>query len=306
MSHPLMPKATAVWLVENTALSFDQIADFCGLHPLEVQAIADGEVAAGMQGLDPITAGELAQEEIDRCLTDPKARMKMAKPTIPQPKARAKGARYTPVSKRQDRPDAVAWLLRNHPELADAQISKLIGTTKPTINAIRQRTHWNMTNIKPQNPVGLGLCSATDLDRAVTLARTRARNKAAREAKAEARAQKLAVEAAAAAAAAAADGPAATSPPQEGAPAPAAEQKALTATPPAVQLPAPQPPAPELPAPQPSAPVTPVPDASNTSQATPQPSAEPASPSAPTTPDATATDANTSRKGGQGGTSTGG
>ena len=152
MPHPLMPKATAVWLVENTALAFDQIADFCGLHQLEVQAIADGEVATGMQGLDPITAGELTQEEIDRCLVDPKARLKMAKPTIPQPKARAKGARYTPVSKRQDRPDAIAWLLRNHPELADAQISKLIGTTKPTINAIRQRTHWNMTNIKPQNP----------------------------------------------------------------------------------------------------------------------------------------------------------
>jgi hypothetical protein len=126
----------------------------------------------------------------------------MAKPTIPQPKARAKGARYTPVSKRQDRPDAISWLLRNHPELADAQISKLIGTTKPTINAIRQRTHWNMTNIKPQNPVGLGLCSATDLDRAVTLARVRARNKAAREAKAKARAEKLAAEAAAATAAA--------------------------------------------------------------------------------------------------------
>ncbi|MGH6660858.1 MAG: DUF1013 domain-containing protein, partial [Rhodospirillales bacterium] len=190
MPHPLMPKATAVWLVENTALAFDQIADFCGLHQLEVQAIADGEVATGMQGLDPITAGELTQEEIDRCLADPKARLKMAKPTIPQPKARAKGARYTPVSKRQDRPDAIAWLLRNHPELADAQISKLIGTTKPTINAIRQRTHWNMTNIKPQNPVGLGLCSATDLDRAVTLARARARNKAAREAKAKARAER--------------------------------------------------------------------------------------------------------------------
>jgi len=268
MPHPLMPKATAVWLVENTALAFDQIADFCGLHQLEVQAIADGEVAAGMQGLDPITAGELTQEEIDRCLVDPKARLKMAKPTIPQPKARAKGARYTPVSKRQDRPDAIAWLLRNHPELADAQISKLIGTTKPTINAIRQRTHWNMTNIKPQNPVGLGLCSATDLDRAVTLARTRARNRAAREAKAKAGAEKLAAEAAAATAAAA--GPATA-------------------------------PAPETPTPQPSAPETP--EVLRMSDAVFQPPAETPAPDAPaaaapgSTPDADKPD-----EGGQGGT----
>jgi len=254
MPHPLMPKATAVWLVENTALAFDQIADFCGLHHLEVQAIADGEVAAGMQGLDPVTAGELTQDEIARCLTDPKARLKMAKPNIPQPKARAKGARYTPVSKRQDRPDAIAWLLRNHPELADAQISKLIGTTKPTIGAIRERSHWNMPNIKPQNPVGLGLCSTTDLDRAVNLARTRARNKAIREARAKARAEKQAAEAAAVAAAAAAS----PSPPAEGAatpapssaPGPDAEPRALTATPPPTPLPAPEPPAPELPAPK--------------------------------------------------------
>ncbi|MBI2977673.1 MAG: DUF1013 domain-containing protein [Rhodospirillales bacterium] len=263
-----MPKATAVWLAENTALSFDQIADFCGLHQLEVQAIADGEVAAGMQGLDPITAGELTQEEIDRCLVDPKARLKMAKPTIPQPKARAKGARYTPVSKRQDRPDAIAWLLRNHPELADAQISKLIGTTKPTINAIRQRTHWNMTNIKPQNPVGLGLCSATDLDRAVTLARARARNKAAREEKAKARAERLAAEAAAAAAAAA--GPATA-------------------------------PAPETPTPQPSTPETP--EVLRMSDAVFQPPTEPPAPDAPAAaaPES-APDADKPDEGGQGGT----
>ncbi len=277
MPHPLMPKATAVWLVENTALAFDQIADFCGLHHLEVQAIADGEVAAGMQGLDPITAGELTQDEITRCLTDPKARLKMAKPNIPQPKARAKGARYTPVSKRQDRPDAIAWLLRNHPELADAQISKLIGTTKPTIGAIRERSHWNMPNIKPQNPVGLGLCSATDLDRAVNLARTRARNKAIREARAKARAEKQAAAAAAATAAAASPPP-----PAEGAATPApspapgsdAEPNALTATPPPTPLPVPEPLAAEIPAPQPQAP------------AMPQPAAEPA-PAAPTSgPDA--------------------
>jgi hypothetical protein len=204
MPHPLMPKATAVWLVENTALSFDQIADFCGLHALEVQAIADGEVAVGMQGLDPIASGELAHDELQRCLADPSARLKMAKPNIPQPKARTKGARYTPVSKRQDRPDAIAWLLRNHPEIADAQIAKLIGTTKPTINGIRSRTHWNIQNIKPQNPVGLGLCSATELDKAVTVARNRARRRAAQEAKAKARQEKLAAAEAAAAAATAA------------------------------------------------------------------------------------------------------
>jgi hypothetical protein len=190
MPHPLMPKATAVWLVENTALTFEQIAEFCGLHELEVQAIADGEVAVGMQGLDPIASGELSQEELARGLGNSTIRLKMAKPTIPQPKARPKGARYTPVSKRQDRPDAIAWLLRNHPELTDAQISKLIGTTKPTINAIRTRAHWNMQNIKPQNPVGLGLCSATELDKAVTLAQNRARRRAALEAKVKAAEEK--------------------------------------------------------------------------------------------------------------------
>ncbi|MBC8339329.1 MAG: DUF1013 domain-containing protein [Rhodospirillales bacterium] len=174
MAHPLMPKATAVWLVENTALTFEQIAEFCGLHNLEVQAIADDEVAMGMQGLDPTANGELTQEEIDRCIADPSAKLEMAKPGIPLPKARQKGARYTPVSKRQDRPDAIAWLVKSHPELSDAQISKLIGTTKPTINAIRERTHWNMPNIKPQNPVALGLCNSADLEKVVALARAKA------------------------------------------------------------------------------------------------------------------------------------
>ena len=174
MAHPLMPKATAVWLVDNTALSFDQIADFCGLHVLEVQAIADGEVAPGMQGLDPIANGQLTKEEIDRCLGDPSARLVMAEPTIPAPKARPKGARYTPVSKRQDRPDAIAWLLKTYPELSDAQISRLIGTTKPTINAVRDKTHRNTPNIKAQSPVYLGLCSADELEKMVAIARARA------------------------------------------------------------------------------------------------------------------------------------
>ncbi len=174
MAHPLMPKATAVWLVENSALTFVQIAEFCGLHTLEVQAIADEEIAMGIQGLDPISGGELTQEELDRCIADSSAKLEIAKQDIPLPKARHKGARYTPVSKRQDRPDAIAWLVKNHPELSDAQISKLIGTTKPTIDAIRERTHWNMTNIKPQNPVALGLCISTDLEKVVALARAKA------------------------------------------------------------------------------------------------------------------------------------
>jgi hypothetical protein len=174
MAHPLMPMATAVWLVENSALTFEQISAYCGLHHLEVQAIADDEVATGMQGLDPIAGGELTQEELDRCLADSSARLEMAKPKNPLPKPRHRGARYTPVAKRQDRPDAIAWLVKNHPELSDAQISKLIGTTKPTINAIRERTHWNMTNIKPQNPVALGLCPAPDLEKVVGVARAKA------------------------------------------------------------------------------------------------------------------------------------
>lgn len=169
-----MPKATAVWLVENTVLTFPQIAEFCGLHDLEVQAIADDEVAMGMQGLDPIACGELTQEELDRCVANPKAKVAMAKPSIPLPKVRQKGARYTPVAKRQDRPDAIAWLVKNHPELSDAQISRLIGTTKPTINAIRDRTHWNTSNIKPQNPVALGLCISVDLEKMVSIARKKA------------------------------------------------------------------------------------------------------------------------------------
>lgn len=173
MAHPLMPKATAVWLVENTTLTFDQIADFCGLHELEVQAIADDEVAIGMHGLNPITAGELTAAEIDRCAADTTSRLAQAKPTIELPKPKKKGARYTPVSKRQDRPDAIAWLLKNYPELSDAQISRVIGTTKPTINSVRERSHWNSPNIKPQNPIGLGLCTEAALQKVVDVARAR-------------------------------------------------------------------------------------------------------------------------------------
>lgn len=174
MALPLMPKATAVWLVENTALTFEQIADFCGLHPLEVQAIADGEVATGIVGLDPVANGQISKIELERCEADADLRLKIIVSDYPAPRQKAKGARYTPVSKRQDRPDAIAWLLKHHPELSDAQLSKLIGTTKPTIQSVREKTHWNATNIKPRNPVTLGLCSEADLEKAVAIARPRA------------------------------------------------------------------------------------------------------------------------------------
>jgi hypothetical protein len=170
MALPLMPKATAVWLVENTSLTFDQIGDFCGLHPLEVQAIADGEVAVQMQGLDPIVNGQLTLEEIERCQKDPAARLKISAEAMPVPMVKHKGPRYTPIAKRQDKPDAIAWLLKSHPELSDGQISKLLGTTKPTIAAVRDRSHWNNTNIRARNPVLLGLCSQTELDAALTRA----------------------------------------------------------------------------------------------------------------------------------------
>jgi hypothetical protein len=170
MRSPLMPKATAVWLVENTSLTFDQIADFCGLHPLEVQAIADGEVATQMLGLDPVANGQTTAEELVRCQADPEARLKLLETAIPPQYQRHKGPRYTPIAKRQDKPDAILYLLRNHPELSDAQICKLVGTTKPTINAVRDRSHWNSPNLKARHPVGLELCTLEELDQAVTKA----------------------------------------------------------------------------------------------------------------------------------------
>ncbi len=170
MALPLMPKATAVWLVENTSLTFDQIGEFCGLHPLEVQAIADGEVAVQMQGLDPLAAGQLTLEEIERCQKDPAARLKISAEAVPVTVVKHRGPRYTPIAKRQDKPDAIAWLLKSHPELTDGQISKLVGTTKPTIAAVRDRSHWNSPNIKPRHPVALGLCTMQELDAAVSRA----------------------------------------------------------------------------------------------------------------------------------------
>jgi len=173
MPVPLMPKATAVWLVENTSLTFEQIADFCGLHPLQVQAIADGEVASQMQGLDPVANGQTTAAEIERCQADPTARLRLAPNAVPPQVVKHRGPRYTPIAKRQDKPDAIAYLLKSHPELSDAQISKLIGTTKPTIAAVRDRTHWNSPNIKPRHPVALGLCTLEELDQAVARARAR-------------------------------------------------------------------------------------------------------------------------------------
>ena len=182
MDRPLMPKATAVWLVENTSLTFEQIADFCGLHPLEVQGIADGEVGAGIRGLDPVAGGQLSREEIARCQQDPKSRLQLARPAAAALKPpRRKEPRYTPLSKRQDRPDAIAWLLRHHPELADHQICKLLGTTKTTVNAVRERTHWKSAEIRPRDPVLIGLCTQLDLDAAVIEARAAQKDREAQE-----------------------------------------------------------------------------------------------------------------------------
>jgi uncharacterized protein len=182
---PLMPKATAVWLVENTTLTFEQIGEFCGLHKLQIQAIADGEVAGGIIGMDPIMAGQLTADEIKRCEKDPRGRLKMVKSDLPQPVACTKGPRYTPVSKRADKPDGVAYLIKTYPELLDAQVARLLGTTKETIAKVRDRSHWNTINIKPRNPVLLGLCKQSDLDAALK----RAQRRVAREQKAVAKEQ---------------------------------------------------------------------------------------------------------------------
>ena len=184
MAQPLMPHATASWLVDNTSLTFQQIASFCGLHILEVQAIADDTAATKLTGRDPLRSGELTMDEIERGQNDPDYRLKMHRE--PDKAVRTKGPRYTPVSKRQDKPDGVAWLIRNHPELSDGQIGKLIGTTRSTIQAIRERSHWNIANIQPKDPVTLGLTSQRELDAAVA--------KAAKAAGTEARAPDAGIE----------------------------------------------------------------------------------------------------------------
>ena len=176
---PLMPKATAVWLVDNTTLTFEQIAEFTGMHILEVEGVADGEVAQGIKGIDPVLTGQLTREELARCEADPRARLRLIRRSsalAPEPKR--KGPRYTPISKRQERPAAISWLIRYHPELPDSAIMKLVGTTKPTIASVRDKSHWNSQNIRPVDPVALGLCKQTELDEAV---RKAAAKKAAEE-----------------------------------------------------------------------------------------------------------------------------
>ncbi|MGI9422558.1 MAG: DUF1013 domain-containing protein [Hyphomicrobiaceae bacterium] len=171
---PLMPKATAVWLVDNTSLTFEQIAEFCGMHLLEIKGIADGDVAQGIRGKNPVSAGELTREAISDAEADPDARLSVVKSKVKIPEIKAKKRpRYTPVSRRQDRPNAVVWLLRHHPELKDSQIIRLVGTTKPTIQQIRDRSHWNSANLTPQDPVTLGLCKQMDLDSEVEKATAR-------------------------------------------------------------------------------------------------------------------------------------
>ena len=177
---PLMPKATAVWLVDNTSLTFEQIAEFCGLHVLEVKGIADGDVAHGIKGMDPISSGQLSREEIARAQKDSSYHIQLSESKVEIPEIKKKRSpRYTPVSRRQDRPNAILWLLKRHPELKDSQLMRLVGTTKPTIEAIRERTHWNSANLQPLDPVTLGLCSQTELDAAVQ----KAARRVAREAK---------------------------------------------------------------------------------------------------------------------------
>ena len=172
MNSPLMPKSTAIWLVENTSLTFEQISKFCNLHILEIQGIADGEVAVGIQGKNPIMSGELTKEEIESCEADPSKDLEIIKDTIPLSSALKKGKKkFTPASRRQVIPDAISWLLKYHPELTDPQISKLIGTTKNTINSIKNREHWNIQNITPRDPVLLALCSQSSLTEAIIKAK---------------------------------------------------------------------------------------------------------------------------------------
>ena len=174
MSYPLMRKATAVWLLDNTTLTFKQIADFCGLHELEVNGIADGEVASGIRGIDPIINNQITKDEIKRCEEDSSAALMLFKNPAADGETKSKGPKYTPLSKRQDKPAAIAWIVKFHPELSDGQISKLIGTTKNTIQAIRDRTHWNINSLTPTDPVILGLCKQTELETALEKSSKRA------------------------------------------------------------------------------------------------------------------------------------
>ena len=182
MSQPLMPKATAVWLIDNTALTFEQIGEYCGLHSLEILGIADGEVAVGIVGRDPIANGDLSKTEIETCEKDSSKRLSLPKDEV-QLIRRNTGPRYTPLSKRQNRPDAIAWLTKYHSELSDAQVCRLVGTTKPTVVSVKDRTHWNIANLKITDPVTLGMCTQTELDHEISKASQRLKNKEKREKK---------------------------------------------------------------------------------------------------------------------------
>lgn len=178
--YPLMPKATAIWLVENTALTFKQISEFCGMHELEVKGIADGEVATGIMGVDPVTAGNLEKDEIARCSSDPEAKLTLKRSLAYEAATKSnkrKTAKYTPVARRQDKPDAIFWLLKSFPEIKNLTIVKLIGTTNKTIDAIRDKTHWNMSGIRPRDPVLLGVCSQVFLDNTIAKAKLEITNK---------------------------------------------------------------------------------------------------------------------------------
>lgn len=176
MNLPLMPKATAVWLIDNTSLTFEQIAEFCGLHPLEVQSMSDGEVAKGIIGIDPVSSGQLTRDEIERCQRDQNAKLRLSEHAKMHAvvESKSKKSKYTPVARRQDKPDAVAWILKHLPEVSDLQIVKMIGTTKATIESIRDKSHWNFQNIKPKDPVLLGICSQSELDSIYEKAKKRA------------------------------------------------------------------------------------------------------------------------------------
>ncbi len=180
-NYPLMPKATASWLVDNTALTFDQIAEFCNLHPLEVQALADGDVNSGIMGMSPILSGELTVDEIARCEKNTNARLKILKNDLPKPRARSKGPRYTPVTKRAEKPNAIFYLLRKYPDLADVQIARLVGSTKPTVDAVRNKTHPTQSMLKPVDPVSIGLCTADELEKAVKKAERRVAREAGKK-----------------------------------------------------------------------------------------------------------------------------
>jgi hypothetical protein len=188
MKKPLMPKATAVWLIENTTLTFDQIAEFCGLHKLEVQGIADGDVAKGIVGVDPVTSGQVGRGDIERCEKDHSLRLNLSEAALKHmvnESKQAKGGKYTPVARRQEKPDAIAWVIKNCPDMSDAQIMKLVGTTKTTIEAVRSKDHWNSQNIRPRDPVLLGLCTQTQLNKVMELAMKKAEGKRKEDMKSE-------------------------------------------------------------------------------------------------------------------------